>query len=119
MAEPSITSSVSNSEKRHRRPQKKRRLRVPAPLVFLGTIALAIPSYALVFLKGDGFLGFSVGACLFILFVLIVDERSNFSRTKRAPRTGETRINLNKVEIGILFVLLILGIFVCIHALLT
>ncbi len=101
---------------RHRRRRRKKRLSIPAPVVFYLTAALAALSTALVYLQGARFLGFSVGACVLVLFVLIVNDRSNFARSRRLRRSYETRVNFNKVEVFILFALLMLGFYVSVQA---
>ncbi|MFQ5570626.1 MAG: hypothetical protein ACE5G0_13165 [Rhodothermales bacterium] len=106
-------ASSSGAEHRHRRRRRrKRRLSVPAPLVFYLSTALAAASTGLVYVKGDRFLGVLVGAELLILAVLIINERSNFARSKRLRRSYESRVNFNKLEIVILFALFMLGFFV-------
>lgn len=67
------------------------------------------------YLLGRAYLPFAIAGCLFTGLVLIIDERMGFSRSKRLRRTGERRVNLTKAETFILFVLLLLGIYVCIH----
>ena len=111
------------SDTRHRYPKKKRhrskrrrRLAIPAPLVFYATAALASMSFALVYLKGARFLGFSIGSCLLIFTTLVLNERFGFTTSKRLRRSYEARNKFNELEIVALFSLLMLGIFVSVVA---
>ena len=112
--------SASGSKRRHtkskRRRRRKRRLAIPAPLVFYATAGLAAMCFALVYVKGDRFLDFSIGSCLLILVTLIINERVGFSKSKRARRSYEARNKFTDLEITLLFGLLMLGIFVSVLA---
>ena len=108
---------ASGSKRRHargkrRRSRRKRRLGIPAPIVFYATAGLAAMSFALVYMKGERFLGFSIGSCLLILAALIINERVGFSTSKRLRRSHEARDKFSKLEVAALFGLLMLGIFV-------
>ena len=107
---------ASDSRRRHtkskRRKRRKRRLAIPAPVVFYATAGFASMCFALTYVKGDQFLGFSIGSCLLILVMLIVNERFGFSQSKRARRSYEAREKFNGLEVAALFSLLMLGIFV-------
>ncbi len=112
---------ASGSRRRHargkrRRPRRKRRLRIPAPIVFYGAAGLAAMSSALVYVKGERFIGFSIGSCLLILAMLILNERYGFSTSKRVRRSYEARNKFSEWEIAALFGLLMLGIFVSVVA---
>ncbi len=112
---------ASGSKRRHargkrRRSRRKRRLGIPAPLVFYATAGLAAMSIALVYLKGERFLVFSIGSCLLILATLIINERYSFSSSKRLRRSHEARDKFNVLEVSALFCLLMFGIFVSIVA---
>ncbi len=112
---------ASGSKRRHargkrRRSRRKRRLGIPAPIVFYATAGLAAMSFALVYMKGERFLGFSIGSCLLILAMLILNERVGFSTSKRLRRSHEARDKFSKVEVAALFGLLMLGIFVSVVA---
>ncbi len=112
---------ASGSKRRHtrskrRRSRRKRRLGIPAPLVFYATAGLAAMSIALVYVKGEQFLGFSIGSCLLILATLIINERYGFSTSKRLRRSHEARNKLSDLEVATLFGLLMLGIYVSIVA---
>ncbi len=72
--------------------------------------------FALVYVKGDQFLGFSIGSCLLILATLIINERFGFSQSRRARRSYEARNKFNGLEVAALFGLLMLGIFVSVLA---
>ncbi len=99
-----------------RRRRHKRRLAIPAPVVFYATAGLAAMCFALVYVKGERFLGFSIGSCLLILATLIINERVGFSQSKRARRSYEARNKFNGLEVAALFGLLMLGIFVSVLA---
>ena len=107
---------TSGSRRRHtkskRRRRRKRRLTIPAPVVFYATAGLAAMCFALVYVKGDPFLGFSIGSCLLILATLIINDRVGFSLSKRARRSYEARNKFNGLEVATLFSLLMLGIYV-------
>ncbi len=112
---------ASGSKRRHargkrRRPRRKRRLALPVPLVFYATAGLAAMSFALVYVKGDQFLGFSIGSCLLILATLILNERYGFSTSKRMRRSHEARNKFSELEVATLFGLLMFGIFVSVVA---
>ena len=112
---------ASGSKRRHaggkrRRARRRRRPGIPAPLVFYATAGVAAVSVALVYLKGERFLGFSIGSCLLILVMLILNERYGFSRSRRLRRSHEARDKFNELEVAALFGLLMLGIFVSVVA---
>lgn len=95
-----------------RRKRRRRRLAIPAPVVFYVTTGLAVVSFALAYVKGGGFVGFSAGSCLLILIVLIVNERVGFSTSRRLRRSHEARDKFTELEVVALFCLLMLGLFV-------
>ena len=111
---------ASGSRRRHtrgkRRRRRKRRLAIPAPVVFYATAGLAAMCFALVYVKGERFLGFSIGSCLLILATLIINERFGFSQSKRLRRSHEARNKFSDLEVATLFGLLMLGIFVSLLA---
>ena len=98
--------------KRRRKKSVKRRLSIPAPLVFYATATLAALSTAVVYLWGDRFLGFSLGACLLIIITLLVNERAGFSRSRQVRRSHEARDKFTILEVAVLFVLLLGCIFI-------
>ena len=114
--DPATGSRRRHARRKRRRPRRKRGLKIPAPMVFYATAGLAAMSSALVYLKGEQFLGFSIGSCLLILATLLLNERFGFSTSKRLRRSHEARNKFNELEIAALFVLLMLGIFVSVVA---
>ncbi len=84
--------------------------------MFYATAGLAAMCFALVYVKGERFLGFSIGSCLLILVTLIINDRGGFSKSKRARRSYEARNKFTDLEITLLFGLLMLGIFVSVLA---
>ncbi len=112
---------VPGSKRRHsrgkrRRSRRKRRLGIPAPLVYYTTAGLAAMSFALVYVKGERFLGFSIGSCLLILAMLIMNERFGFSISKQLRRSHEARDKFSVFEVATLFGLLMFGIYVSVVA---
>ena len=85
-------------------------------MVFYAVAGLSAASSGLVYLRGGRYMGLSVGACVLILAVLIINERMGFAKTKQARRPYEARHQFNRSEITILFLLLILGIFLSVTA---
>lgn len=84
--------------------------------MFYATAGLAAMSFALVYIKGEQFLGFSIGSCLLILATLIINERYGFSVSKRLRRSHEAQNKFSEWEVAALFGLLMLGIFVSVVA---
>ncbi len=112
---------ASGSKRRHargkrRRSRRKRRLGIPAPIVFYATAGLAAMSFALVYMKGERFLGFSIGSCLLILAALIINERVGFTTSKLLRRSHQAREKFNDLEVAALFGLLMFGIFASVVA---
>lgn len=101
--------------RRRRRRKKKHRLSIPAWLVFYVTAGLGAAGAGLAYLRGEAYLPFAIAGCLLIGLTLVIDERMGFTRSKQLRRSGERRVNFTKVEIMILFVLLLLNIYVSIH----
>ena len=99
-----------------KRRRRKKRLAIPAGLVFYTTVILALAGNGIVYLKGHGFLTFSVSACILIVIVLLINERGGFTRSRRMRRSDESRVSFNDTEILTLFILLMIGIFVSIGA---
>ncbi len=58
-------------------------------------------------------------SCVLLLAALIINERTGFYRSRRARRPTEPRDKMNMLEVGILFVLLLLNIFVTVYVLAT
>lgn len=119
MEEIDVRQHPASGSKRRRikgKRRRRRRLAIPAPIVFYATVALALMSFVLVYVKGDRFLGFSIGSCLLILATLILNDRIGFAISRRLRRSYEARDKFNELEIAALFVLLMLGIFVSVVA---
>ncbi len=89
---------------------------MPAWLVFYATAGFTALSTALVYLRGARFLALSVFACLLTLAVLVIDERTGFTNSRRLRRSGEQRVNLAAVETVVLFGLLMAGVYVSVLA---
>ncbi len=113
---PASGSKHRHAKSKRRRSRRRRRLEIPAPLVFYATAGLAAMSFALVYVKGEQFLGFSIGSCLLILATLILNERYGFSTSKRMRRSHEARNKFSELEVATLFGLLMLGIYVSVVA---
>ncbi len=92
------------------------RFSVSAGLVFYVTAGFAGMSGGLVYLWGQRFLALSIIGAVLALSVLIIDERTGFTNSRRLRRIGERRINFNKVEVVILFGLLMLEVYVSVLA---
>lgn len=73
-------------------------------------------SFALVYLRGERYLGFSIGSCLLIVTTLVLNERFGFTTSNRLRRSYEARNKFNEVEVMTLFGLLMLGIYVSVVA---
>ncbi len=109
---PASGSKHRHAKSKRRRSRRRRRLEIPSPLVFYATAGLAAMSIALVYVKGERFLGFSIGSCLLIFATLIINERYGFSTSQRLRRSHEARNKFSELEVAALFGLLMLGIFV-------
>ena len=92
---------------------------MPAVVVFYAVGALGAMSAGLVYLMGERFSAFSVGSCVLLLAVLIINERTGFYRSRRARRPNEPRDKMNMLEAGLLFVLLLLNIYLTVFSLAT
>ena len=101
---------------KRRRRRKRRRFTVPAWIVFGVSAALGLGAAGLVYLRGGLFLVLSVVAFLWLLVVLIIDERAGFTRSRRLRRSGEVRVNFTKLEVAVLFALLLLNVFLGLRA---
>ena len=99
-----------------RRRRKRNRFTVPAWLVFAVSAVLGLAGGALVYLRGDLFLGLSLAAAVWLLAVLLIDERTGFTRSRRLRRSGEVRVNFTKLEVAVLFALLLLNAFLSLRA---
>lgn len=98
--------------RRKRRVRKsKKQLSVPAPVMFWITSFVGLVGIVLVYSRGARFLAFSVVAGLFILAVLVINERTGFAQSKRLRRSYESRTSFNKIEVVILFLLLMADAF--------
>ena len=112
-------SSSGTSRRRRKRRRRKRSFGVPAPVVFYAVGAFAAMSAGLVYVLEGPFLVFSILSCVLLLAALIINERTGFYRSRRARRPTEPRDKMNMLEVGLLFVLLILNIFLIVYVLAT
>lgn len=101
---------------RKRRRKKKKKLSIPAPIVFYAAAALSLLSSGLVYVRGTAYLAFSIIASILLLVVLFINEQHGFSQSKRLRRSYEARTNFTKMEVFILFGLLMAGIYVGVSA---
>jgi hypothetical protein len=113
---PASDSRRRTTRRKRRRRRRRRRLVIPAPVAFYGTAGLSAVSFALAYVKGNGFIGCSVGSCLLILTVLIINERVGFAASRRLRRSHEARGKFSELEVVALFGLLMLGLFVSLYA---
>lgn len=102
--------------RRRQRKKKKRKLSIPAPLVFYLTSGLSVLSTGLVYLRGTTYLAFSIAASVLILAALLINESYGFSQSKQIRRSYEARTNFTKMEVFLLFGLLMAAIYVSVSA---
>jgi len=105
-----------HKKRRHWKHRKHKKWKVwrmiPAPVVFY---LAAIPSLAAagyVYLKGVDSIAYAVGACILIIWVLIINDRGGFRRSRHMPRAGEPRRKFNELEIVGLGILLMINLIV-------
>ncbi len=117
---PTLPEPGSSSRRRRKRRRRKPRVGVPAPVVFYVVGVLATMSVGLLYLRGGVlFLGFSVVSSLLIMAVLLINEQTGFYRSRRVRRHNESRDKFTMLEVAVLFVLLLLGIFLTVSELAT
>lgn len=110
-----LMASVQPKRRRKRR-RRKRRLGISPPFAFYPVAVFALLSAALVYLRGEPYIGLSIGSAVLIFILLIVSERSAFSASRRIRRPYDTRKKFNMTEVTVFFVLLMLNVFVSVTA---
>lgn len=103
-------------QRRHHRHRKHKKWKVwrliPAPAIFYIAALPGVAAAGYVYLKGVDYIAYAIGACIFMIMLLIINDRGGFRRSRHMPRAGDPRRKFNELEILGLGALLMINLVV-------